>query len=157
MATDVLRSSIHDEYLHVLCDPCRFNGKTSVAMKYCSDCNGHLCPNCVNTHLRISNTKMHNVSYIITRDKRSQNNVSIGLSHKTLNTANNGLVQSTTQKSFEMKCMEHGKPVVSFCHVHDALCCRVCVGTGHRECQLQVSIFLLLAVFITFARFRLKI
>lgn len=127
MSTNLARNSMNfsDEYLHVLCDPCRFNGKTTVAMKYCRDCNGHLCPNCVNLHMKGSNTKNHVVSYIIT--KRAGNVV-----HNT----SSGTAQLA--KHFETRCIEHSKPVVSYCLVHDSLCCRICIGTSHRECQLQV-------------------
>lgn len=135
MTMKSLRNSISlsDESLHVLCDPCRFNGKTTVAMKYCRDCSGHLCPNCVNTHLKITNTKNHHVSYIIT--KRSQNNAS-GNAHVTHVSGQSPM----TSKVPELKCTEHGKNVVSFCSNHDALCCRVCIGTNHRECKLVVSL-----------------
>ncbi|XP_052237699.1 transcription intermediary factor 1-beta-like [Dreissena polymorpha] len=123
--------SVPDEYLHVLCDPCRFSGKTTVAMKYCRDCNGHLCPNCVNTHIRVSNTKNHHMSYII---NKKNNFVTTALTTTTAD-----LVYGTAaQKALEAKCVDHGKPVVSFCALHDALCCRVCIGTGHRECKLQI-------------------
>lgn len=130
MSTNALRTSmtVSDENFHVLCDPCRFNGKTTVAMKYCRECNGHLCHNCINTHMKITNTRNHHVSYILT--KRAQNNVSNG--------STGGHVTQSMQKSLEMKCIDHGKHVVSFCLVHDALCCRVCIGTNHRECKLQV-------------------
>lgn len=126
MATNLARNYINvtDEYLHVLCDPCRFNGKTTVAMKYCQDCNGHLCPNCVNTHMKVGNTKTHTVTYIHT--KRTSNI-----------TAASSAVQ--LYKRLETKCLDHSKRVVSYCVIHDALCCRVCIGTAHRECKLQVS------------------
>lgn len=125
MAASLARHSmnVNDEHIHILCDPCRFNGKTTVAMKYCRDCNGHLCPNCLNTHMKISNTKNHAVSYILKK--------------YTTNTRATSMA-SQIYKNFETKCLEHSKLVVSNCHLHDALCCRVCIGTTHRECRLQV-------------------
>ncbi|WAR09985.1 hypothetical protein MAR_035061 [Mya arenaria] len=69
MISNALRNSISmsNDSVHVLCDPCRFNGKTTVAIKYCQDCNGHLCPYCVNTHIRVNNTKNHHLSYIFNK------------------------------------------------------------------------------------------
>ncbi|XP_045179893.2 E3 ubiquitin-protein ligase TRIM71-like [Mercenaria mercenaria] len=126
MATNLARKSFNvtDECLHVLCDPCRFTGNTTVAIKYCTDCNGHLCPNCVNTHMKGKNTKKHTLSFIKTKRTSSNTRASEG-------TAQSG-------KSFDTKCLEHTKPVVSYCLTHDALCCRVCIASTHVECKLQV-------------------
>ncbi|XP_052814415.1 uncharacterized protein LOC128241500 [Mya arenaria] len=129
MISNALRNSISmsNDSVHVLCDPCRFNGKTTVAIKYCQDCNGHLCPYCVNTHIRVNNTKNHHLSYIFNkRGGEGEKDASINVD-----------TAATANKQLEAKCVEHGKSVVSFCDTHDALCCRVCIGKDHRECKLK--------------------
>jgi len=143
MTTSALRTSltVSDEFQQVCCDPCRFNGKTTIAMKYCRECTGHLCHNCVNTHMNVNSTQNHHVSYIIT--KRSQNHVTSSNNVSTIGYSGNlkDSLKGTdgTTRGLEMKCVEHGNHVVSFCLVHDALCCRVCICTCHRDCKLQVG------------------
>ena len=107
----VRKASVDLHASEMTCDPCRFAGKPTMAVKYCKDCNGHFCLYCSKSHIKAPMTKLH---------------VLINLTKKRV-------VKSSTR--IQEKCHDHGAVLISYCETHEALCCSVCILTNHKLCK----------------------
>ncbi|XP_045167249.2 uncharacterized protein LOC123530540 [Mercenaria mercenaria] len=98
------------------CDPCRFAGKPTLAVKYCKDCKGHFCFFCSKSHVKASRTKTHElISVSKTRSTKSSTRI-------------------------QEKCQDHGAVLISYCETHEALCCSVCALTSHKGCKKVIQL-----------------
>ena len=92
-----------------LCEPCFRTTKSSVAIKYCSDCGESLCANCFSVHGTFKSFISHHVID----------------------------AQISADKSFELNqfCSDHKDMVLDFyCSDHDDICCKACIADEHRAC-----------------------
>jgi DNA-binding beta-propeller fold protein YncE len=92
-----------------LCEPCFTATKSSVAVKYCSDCDELLCPDCFSVHGTFKAFMSHHVID----------------------------AQVSADKSFELDqfCSDHKDMVLDFyCSDHDDICCKSCIADEHRTC-----------------------
>ena len=92
-----------------LCERCFRATKSSVAVKYCSDCDESLCPECFSVH----------------------GTFKAFISHHVID------AQLSTDKSFELNqfCSDHKDMVLDFyCSDHDDICCKSCIADEHRTC-----------------------
>ena len=92
-----------------LCEPCFRTTKSSVAIKYCSDCDESLCANCFSVHGTFKSFISHHVID----------------------------AQISADKSFELDqfCSDHKDMVLDFyCSDHDDICCKSCIADDHRAC-----------------------
>ena len=92
-----------------LCERCFRATKSSVAVKYCSDCDESLCPDCFSVH----------------------GTFKAFISHHVID------AQLSADKSFELNqfCSDHKDMVLDFyCSDHDDICCKSCIADEHRTC-----------------------
>ena len=92
-----------------LCERCSRATKSTVAVKYCSDCEESLCPDCFSVHGTFKAFMSHHVID----------------------------VQVSADISFELNklCSDHQDMVVDFyCSDHDGICCKSCIADEHRTC-----------------------
>ena len=92
-----------------LCDRCFRATKSSVAVKYCSDCDESLCSDCFSVHGTFKAFMSHHVID----------------------------AQVSADKSFELNkfCSDHKDMVLDFyCFDHDDICCKSCIADKHRIC-----------------------
>ena len=92
-----------------LCEPCLRATKSSVAVKYCSDCDESLCPDCFSVHATFKAFMSHHVID----------------------------AHVSTNKSFQLNqfCSDHKDMVLDFyCSDHDDICCKSCIAGEHRTC-----------------------
>ena len=92
-----------------LCEPCFRTTKSSVAVKYCSDCDESLCPDCFSVH----------------------GTFKAFLSHHVID------AQVSADISFELNkfCSDHKDMILDFyCSDHDDICCKSCIADVHRIC-----------------------
>ena len=92
-----------------LCEPCFRATKSSLAVKYCSDCDESLCSDCFSVHGTFKAFMSHHVID----------------------------VQVSADKSFELNqfCSDHKDMVLDFyCSDHDDICCKSCIPDEHRTC-----------------------
>ena len=92
-----------------LCDRCLRATKSSVAVKYCSDCDESLCSDCFSVHGTFKAFMSHHVID----------------------------AQVSADKSFELNqlCSDHKDMVLDFyCSDHDDICCKSCIADTHRIC-----------------------
>ena len=92
-----------------LCERCFRATKSSVAVKYCSDCDESLCPDCFSVHGTFKAFMSHHVI--------------------------DG--QVSADQSFELNqfCSDHKDMVLEFyCFDHDDICCKSCIADEHRIC-----------------------
>ena len=90
-----------------LCERCLRATKSSVAVKYCSDCDESLCPDCFSVHGTFKAFMSHHVID----------------------------AQVSADKSFELNqfCSDHKDMVLDFyCSDHDDICCKSCIADEHR-------------------------
>ena len=92
-----------------LCEPCSKATKSSMAVKYCSDCDESLCSDCFSVHGTFKAFILHHVI-----DS-----------------------QVSADISFELNkfCSDHKGMVLDFyCSDHDDICCKSCIADEHRIC-----------------------
>ena len=92
-----------------LCERCFRATKSSVAVKYCSDCDELLCPDCFSVH----------------------GTFKAFISHHVID------AQLSADKSFELNqfCSDHKDMVLDFyCSDHNDICCKACIADEHRTC-----------------------
>ena len=92
-----------------LCERCLRATKSSVAVKYCSDCDESLCPDCFSVHGTFKAFMSHHVID----------------------------AQVSADKSVELNkfCSDHKDMVLDFyCSDHDDICCKSCIADEHRTC-----------------------
>jgi hypothetical protein len=92
-----------------LCEPCSKATKSSMAVKYCSDCDESLCSDCFSVHGTFKAFTSHHVI-----DS-----------------------QVSADISFELNkfCSDHKDMVLDFyCSDHDDICCKSCIADEHRIC-----------------------
>ena len=92
-----------------LCEPCSRATKSSMAVKYCSDCDESLCSDCFNVH----------------------GTFKVFISHHVID------AQVSADISFELNkfCSDHKDMVLDFyCSDHDGICCKSCIADEHRIC-----------------------
>ena len=92
-----------------LCEPCFRTTKSSVAVKYCSDCDESLCANCFSVHGTFKSFISHHVID----------------------------AHISADKSFKLNqfCSDHKDMVLDFyCSDHDDICCKSCIADEHRAC-----------------------
>ena len=92
-----------------LCEPCFRATKSSVAVKYCSDCEEPLCTDCFSVH----------------------GTFKAFISHHVID------AQVSADTSFELDkfCSDHKDMVLDFyCSDHDDICCKSCIADEHRAC-----------------------
>ena len=92
-----------------LCERCSRATKSTVAVKYCSDCEESLCPDCFSVHGTFKAFMSHHVID----------------------------VQVSADISFELNklCSDHQDMVLDFyCSDHDEICCKSCIADEHRTC-----------------------
>ena len=91
------------------CERCSRATKSSVAVKYCSDCDESLCPDCFSVHGTFKGFMSHHVID----------------------------AQVSADISFELNkfCSDHKDMVLDFyCSDHDDICCKSCIADEHRTC-----------------------
>ena len=91
------------------CERCSRATKSSVAVKYCSDCDESLCPDCFIVHGTFKGFMSHHVID----------------------------AQVSADISFELNkfCSDHKDMVLDFyCSDHDDICCKSCIADEHRTC-----------------------
>ena len=91
------------------CERCSRATKSSVAVKYCSDCDESLCPDCFSVHETFKAFMSHHVID----------------------------AQVSADISFELNkfCSDHKDMVLDFyCSDHDDICCKSCIADEHRTC-----------------------
>ena len=91
------------------CERCSRATKSSVAVKYCSDCDESLCPDCFSLHGTFKGFMSHHVID----------------------------AQVSADISFELNkfCSDHKDMVLDFyCSDHDDICCKSCISDEHRTC-----------------------
>ena len=92
-----------------LCEPCSRATKSSMADKYCSDCDESLCSDCFSVH----------------------GTFKAFISHHVID------AQVSADISFELNkfCSDHEDMVLDFyCSDHDDICCKSCIADEHRIC-----------------------
>ena len=92
-----------------LCEPCSRATKSSMAVKYCSDCDESLCSDCFSVH----------------------GTFKAFISHHVID------AQVSADISFELNkfCSDHKDMVLDFyCSDHDDICCKSCIADEHRIC-----------------------
>ena len=92
-----------------LCERCSRATKYTVAVKYCSDCEESLCPDCFSVHGTFKGFMSHHVID----------------------------AQVSADISFELNklCSDHQDMVLDFyCSDHDDICCKSCIADEHRTC-----------------------
>ena len=92
-----------------LCEPCSRATKSSMAVKYCSDCDESLCFDCFSVH----------------------GTFKAFISHHVID------AQVSADISFELNkfCSDHKDMVLDFyCSDHDDICCKSCIADEHRIC-----------------------
>lgn len=95
------------------CDACIFNGKTELAVTWCSDCREALCQKCQSDHRKF---------------KAFRNHSFLKLSVTTQ--------QNVTSFSGFIPCPDHSSsPAQVFCADHKAACCTLCATIRHRKCS----------------------
>ena len=91
------------------CERCSRATKSSVAVKYCSDCDESLCSDCFSVHGTFKGFMSHHVID----------------------------AQVSADISFELNkfCSDHKDMVLDFyCSDHDDICCKSCIADEHRTC-----------------------
>ncbi|CAC5362659.1 unnamed protein product [Mytilus coruscus] len=93
------------------CESCSGERKSTVAIRFCSDCDERLCKECVKYHQKCKATKFHHLI-----DLTSMLGSKISIS-----------------KTF---CEIHEDVSLDFyCTQHDTECCRVCIPSKHQSCK----------------------
>ncbi|XP_063427072.1 uncharacterized protein LOC134710619 [Mytilus trossulus] len=92
------------------CGPCRHDGNTHNAGKWCMDCNEGFCNACEKAHTSLRITKDHNL--ILIDDYRKFENMNV-----------------STQ------CEEHGSKLELYCKAHEQAICIACLSTKHTNCS----------------------
>ena len=93
-----------------LCEPCFRATQSSVAVKYCSDCDESLCSDCFSIH----------------------GTFKAFISHHVID------AHVSADISFELNkfCSDHIDMVLDFyCSDHDDICCKSCIADEHRICE----------------------
>ncbi|XP_053407577.1 uncharacterized protein LOC123548075 [Mercenaria mercenaria] len=101
------------------CEPCKYRGITSSAIKYCSTCQEHLCKECVDFHKSFKMTRGHLL--VNTEDQQS-------------------LKLSLDMENLRM-CKQHSNKSTEFyCWSHDTLLCSLCLlkSEQHRTCNKNI-------------------
>ncbi|CAC5421086.1 unnamed protein product [Mytilus coruscus] len=93
-----------------LCDSCYTEGKQTTVLKYCTNCEDHLCNDCADSHVRAKDFKSHDIIPLTA-----------------------SIVTKNCSDHSEM-------PIDYFCTHHDVLCCGICVSSGHKTCQNVMSL-----------------
>ena len=92
-----------------LCERCSRATKYTVAVKYCSDCEESLCPDCFSVHGTFKGFMSHHVI-----DAQVSADISFGLNKL---------------------CSDHQDMVLDlYCSDHDDICCKSCIADEHRTC-----------------------
>ncbi|XP_063397659.1 uncharacterized protein LOC134681960 [Mytilus trossulus] len=92
------------------CDPCSEQGKSSPAVKFCSDCEERFCENCIEDHSKFKVLRSHHL---------------IDLS-----------AAGSKIPTFQKYCDVHPDDLLDFfCTQHDVVCCRSCMPLKHQSCQ----------------------
>ncbi|XP_071177593.1 transcription intermediary factor 1-beta-like [Mytilus edulis] len=93
------------------CESCSGEGKSVVAIRFCSDCDECLCKKCVEYHKKCKATKSHHLMDLASIAKSKIPNV----------------------KKF---CEVHEDVFLDFyCMQHDTVCCRKCIPCTHQSCK----------------------
>ncbi|CAG2216602.1 unnamed protein product [Mytilus edulis] len=93
------------------CESCSDEGISTVAIRFCSDCEESLCKECVEYHKKCKATKSHHLIDLASIAKSKI---------------------PTVKKS----CEVHEDVSLDFyCTQHDTLCCRVCIPSKHQLCK----------------------
>ncbi|XP_045204550.2 E3 ubiquitin-protein ligase TRIM71-like [Mercenaria mercenaria] len=96
------------------CSPCSREGTKLAAVKYCVDCDSHLCAECLKQHNRFDVLKSHQIV-----DKAAE-----------LDTPKDKAELPT------QRCpTHHGKLIDMYCEDHDEVCCVACVAIYHSHCK----------------------
>jgi hypothetical protein len=93
-----------------LCESCSRATKSSMTVKYCSDCDESLCSDCFSVHGTFKGFISHHVID----------------------------AQVSADISFELNtfCSDHKDMVLDFyCSDHDDICCISCIADEHRICR----------------------
>ncbi|XP_045190250.2 uncharacterized protein LOC123547320 [Mercenaria mercenaria] len=101
------------------CEPCKYRGLTSSAVKYCKSCQEQLCKECVDFHK----------SFKVTRD------------HLLVNTEDQQSLKLCLDVENLRMCKEHlNKQSEFYCLTHDALLCSLCLlkSEQHRNCISEI-------------------
>ncbi|XP_071179137.1 E3 ubiquitin-protein ligase TRIM71-like [Mytilus edulis] len=93
------------------CDPCSGEGKSLIAIRFCSDCEERLCKDCVEYHKKFKATKSHHL----------------------MDLTSIGQLNIPKTKNF---CEVHlDIPLDFYCTQHDIVCCRACIPSSHQSCK----------------------
>ncbi|XP_053408040.1 E3 ubiquitin-protein ligase TRIM33-like [Mercenaria mercenaria] len=101
------------------CEPCRYRGLTSSAVKYCKSCQEQLCKDCVDFHK----------SFKVTRD------------HLLVNTEDQNFLKLCLNVENLRICKEHlNKQTEFYCLTHNAFLCSLCLlkSEQHRNCISEI-------------------
>ncbi|VDI49321.1 Hypothetical predicted protein [Mytilus galloprovincialis] len=101
----------------LLCDVCQKRHLNKSAEEYCPQCEEALCRECKDHHKLSKLLKSHQT---ITVDKYNKLPPFI--------------------KQISQNCEEHDCFLEFYCKSHDALCCKLCLISGHKECKETIFI-----------------
>ncbi|VDI55879.1 Hypothetical predicted protein [Mytilus galloprovincialis] len=93
------------------CESCSEDGKSKVALRFCSDCDERLCRECVEYHKKCKATKSHNLIDLASMLRSTIPNV-------------NTLCEFHEDVYLDFYCMQH-----------DTVCCRKCIPSSHQSCK----------------------
>ena len=92
-----------------LCEPCSRATKSSMAVKYCSDCDESLCSDCFSVHGTFKAFISHHVI--------------------------DAQVSADISSELNKFCSDHKDMILDFyCSDHDDICCKSCIADEHRIC-----------------------
>ncbi|CAG2200835.1 unnamed protein product [Mytilus edulis] len=101
----------------LLCDVCQKRHLNKSAEEYCPQCEEALCRECRDHHKLSKLLKSHQT---ITVDKYNK--------------------LPSFIKQISQNCEEHDCFLEFYCKSHDALCCKLCLISGHKECKGTIFI-----------------
>ncbi|XP_060559304.1 E3 ubiquitin-protein ligase TRIM33-like [Ruditapes philippinarum] len=99
----------------IFCQPCSSDGDTTVAIRYCQNCNEYLCAVCLKAHRKQAVSKNH-----ILMDGYNMPNVAL---------------PTVTPNEI---CTKHKNEIIKyFCISHDAVGCGDCMIIHHKFCKID--------------------
>lgn len=95
------------------CQPCKQQGRTLQALKWCINCGEGLCDPCVAYHSVLNWTRNHDYLDIEEYEQESE-----------------------LLSKVSIVCKMHGKTITDICNVHGCPCCYICYETYHSDCNV---------------------
>lgn len=109
-------SSTDDD--EISCQPCASDGEWLMAAGYCTNCNEHLCRNCLKTHQKLAVSRKH---VVLAGNNMPRKKESTGSDLYT-----------------ELCRIHHGETVKFYCIKHNQVGCSECMVLIHTSCKNQI-------------------